>query len=135
MRSMMSLMNDFTSTISNPRPKSLARPMPNLSAPSMQSPLTLHDQRPRMSANLSHPAPPQDGLLTNVWPKSRMLFAIVSNMAKRGQLATPQEQGVLKDLILEEDQRLMKCYADYDALGDKDQLYLGFKKIAQDVLN
>ena len=29
----------------------------------------------------------------------------------------------------------MKCYADYEALGDKDQLYLGFKKIAHEVMN
>lgn len=52
-----------------------------------------------------------------------MLFAIVSNMAKNGQLASPEVQGVLKDLILEEDPRLMSAYAEYEALGDKERLY------------
>lgn len=30
-----------------------------------------------------------------------MLFAIVSNMAKRGELNNDEERGILKDLILE----------------------------------
>lgn len=90
MRSMMNLMNDFTSTINNPRPKSLARPIPS----TLQRPRSNHHSGSNMTVPV--PAPPQDpgvsnGLLTHVWPKSRMLFAIVSNMAKRGQLATPEE--------------------------------------------
>ena len=98
MRSMMSLMNDFaspertftmTNTVSNQRPKSLARPI----NPALQRPRSYNP----VGSNMTFPvaAPPQDGvstsLLTHVWPKSRMLFAIVSNMAKRGQLATPEE--------------------------------------------
>ena len=85
MRSMMSLMNEFTSSsVTHSRPRSLARTIPT----------TLH--RPSSNQVMRGPtlnvpvaAPPQDsgisnGLLTHVWPKSRMLFAIVSNMAKRG---------------------------------------------------
>ena len=87
MRSMMSLMNDFTSSaVKNPPSRSLARAMP----------ATMHHHRPssnqvisRQSMTVPIAAPSQDsgvsnGLLTHVWPKSRMLFAIVSNMAKRG---------------------------------------------------
>ena len=44
-----------------------------------------------------------------------MLFAIVSNMAKRGELGNDEERGILKDLILEQDKRLLKIYLDYEA--------------------
>ena len=74
--------------------------------------------------------PKEQSLTTHVWPKSRMLFAIVSNMAKNGHISSTDEQGVLKDLILEEDEGLMKCYSEYESLGDKERLYKGFKAIA-----
>jgi hypothetical protein len=45
-------------------------------------------------------------LTTHVWPKSRMLFAIVSKMSKEGML-NEQQRGVLKDLILDYDQRVI----------------------------
>ena len=41
-------------------------------------------------------------LTTHVWPKSRMLFAIVSKMSKEGML-NEQQRGVLKDMILDYD--------------------------------
>ena len=45
-------------------------------------------------------------LTTHVWPKSRMLFAVVSKMSKEGVLNAKQ-RGVLKDLILDYDSRLV----------------------------
>ena len=47
-------------------------------------------------------------LTTQVWPKSRMLFAVVSKMSKEG-LLSEQQRGTLKDLILDYDQRLLAC--------------------------
>ncbi len=44
----------------------------------------------------------QGMLTTQVWPKSRMLFAVVSKMSKEGLLNEAQ-RGVLKDLILDYD--------------------------------
>jgi hypothetical protein len=46
-------------------------------------------------------------LTTHVWPKSRMLFAVVSKMSKEGVLNNKQ-RGILKDLILEYDPRLIQ---------------------------
>lgn len=56
-------------------------------------------------SNRSHA---QGILTTHVWPKSRMLFAVVSKMSKEGVLNAKQ-RGVLKDLILEYDSRLVGC--------------------------
>lgn len=78
---------------------------------------------------------PDDNLTMHVWPKSRMLFAIVSNMTKKGILPNPEQAGVLKDLILEEDERLLNLYTEYEAQGDREKLYEGFKNIAVEVLN
>ena len=64
-------------------------------------------------------------LTGQVWPKSRMLFAVVSKMSKEGALNLKQ-RGVLKDLILDYDSRLIACLADYDKLGNKEKLYHGF---------
>ena len=61
-------------------------------------------------------------LTTHVWPKSRMLFAVVSKMSKEGVL-TPEQRGILKDLILEYDSRLVSYLKEYDRLGNKDRLY------------
>lgn len=69
-------------------------------------------------------------LTTHVWPKSRMLFAIVSKMSKEGVLANDQQRGVLKDLILENDSKLMDCLAEYESQGDRQKLYQGFISIA-----
>lgn len=44
----------------------------------------------------------QGMLTTQVWPKSRMLFAVVSKMQKEG-LLTEAQRGVLKDMILDYD--------------------------------
>jgi len=41
-------------------------------------------------------------ITAQVWPKSRMLLAVVSKMAKEGALDAAQ-RGALKDLILEYD--------------------------------
>ena len=80
------------------------------------------------------PVTQTDNLTMHVWPKSRMLFAIVSNMTKKGMLTSAEQGGVLKDLILEEDQRLLDLYAQYEAQGDRQKLYQGFKNIALEVL-
>jgi hypothetical protein len=42
-----------------------------------------------------------------------MLFAIVSKMSKEG-VVTEKERGSLKDLILEGDQGLLECLAQYE---------------------
>lgn len=68
-------------------------------------------------------------MTTHVWPKSRMLFAVVSKMSKEGVLNTKQ-RGVLKDLILEYDSRLLAQLQEYDRIGNKEKLYYGFLQIA-----
>ena len=77
-------------------------------------------------SNRSHA---QGILTTHVWPKSRMLFAVVSKMSKEGVLNAKQ-RGVLKDLILEYDSRLVQCLQEYDRVGNKDRLYYQFLQIA-----
>ena len=70
------------------------------------------------NSNRSH-----TGILTGqVWPKSRMLFAIVSKMSKEGVLNS-QQRGILKELILDYDSRLVQCLSEYDKYGNKDTLY------------
>lgn len=68
-------------------------------------------------------------LTTHVWPKSRMLFAIVSKMGKEGAL-TDYQRGQLKDLILENDNRLINCLALYEQEGDRNKLYASMREIA-----
>lgn len=68
-------------------------------------------------------------LTTHVWPKSRMLFSIVSKMSKEGALSDYQ-RGVLKDLILEYDQRLINCLTLYEQEGDRERLYASMREIA-----
>ena len=58
-----------------------------------------------------------------------MLFAVVSKMSKEGVLNTKQ-RGVLKDLILEYDSRLLAQLQEYDRLGNKEKLYYRFLQIA-----
>jgi hypothetical protein len=48
-----------------------------------------------------------------------MLFAIVSKMSKEGVLNQSQ-RGVLKELILDYDDRLIKCLSEYDRVGNKE---------------
>lgn len=64
-----------------------------------------------------------------MWPKSRMLFAVVSKMSKEGVLNTNQ-RGILKDMILEYDPRLVSVLQEYDRYGNKDRLYYQFLQIA-----
>ena len=68
-------------------------------------------------------------LTTQVWPKSRMLFAVVSKMSKEG-LLTETQRGVLKDLILDYDQRLLACLQEYETGGDREKLYYNFLQVA-----
>ena len=69
-------------------------------------------------------------LLTyHVWPKSRMLLAIVSRMLKEGLLSSHQK-GKLKDLILEEDARMLQCLQQYEMDGNRRLLYSSFLKLA-----
>jgi len=58
-----------------------------------------------------------------------MLFAIVSKMSKEGALNETQ-RGVLKDLILEQDGRIMSSLAIYEQEGDRDKLYSSMREIA-----
>jgi hypothetical protein len=51
-----------------------------------------------------------------------MLFAIVSKMSKEGVLNSKQ-RGILKELILDYDSRLVACLSEYDRAGNKDKLY------------
>lgn len=51
-----------------------------------------------------------------------MLFAIVSKMSKEG-VVTEDERGVLKDMILEHDTRLLQCLQSYEAEGNRNKLY------------
>ena len=76
--------------------------------------------------------PMSAGLTTHVWPKSRMLFAIVSKMSKEG-VVNDKQRGILKDLILEHDPRMLGCLANYEAQGDRDKLYGHFIEIANSV--
>ena len=58
-----------------------------------------------------------------------MLFAVVSKMSKEGVLNNNQ-RGILKDMILEYDSRLVSCLQEYDRVGNKDRLYYQFLQIA-----
>ena len=58
-----------------------------------------------------------------------MLFAIVSKMNKEGAL-NDYQRGILKDLILEHDNRLISCLALYEQGGDRDKLYSSMREIA-----
>lgn len=58
-----------------------------------------------------------------------MLFAVVSKMSKEGVLSNAQ-RGILKDMILEYDSRLVACLQEYDRVGNKDRLYSQFLQIA-----
>jgi len=58
-----------------------------------------------------------------------MLFAVVSKMSKEGVLNNNQ-RGILKDMILEYDSRLVSCLQEYDRVGNKDRLYRKFLQIA-----
>ena len=72
-------------------------------------------------------------LTTHVWPKSRMLFAIVSKMNKEGDIDELQ-RGILKDLILEHDPRIMNCLAQYEADGMRERLYSVMTEIANQTI-
>jgi hypothetical protein len=58
-----------------------------------------------------------------------MLFAIVSKMSKEGSL-NEYQRGVLKDLILEHDNRLSSSLAHYEESGDREKLYTSMCEIA-----
>ena len=58
-----------------------------------------------------------------------MLFAIVSKMNKEGDIDELQ-RGILKDLILEHDPRILNCLDQYEADGQRDKLYTVMTEIA-----
>jgi hypothetical protein len=68
-------------------------------------------------------------LTYHVWPKPRMLLAIVSRMLKEG-LLNPEQKGKLKDLILEGDAKMMQCLQQYEMDGNRRLLYSSFLKLA-----
>jgi hypothetical protein len=63
-----------------------------------------------------------------------MLFAIVSKMSKEG-VVNEMQRGILKDLILEHNPRMLGCLANYEAQGDRDALYNHFIDIANSVVD
>lgn len=50
-------------------------------------------------------------------------------MSKEGLLNEVQ-RGVLKDMILDYDQRLLQCLHEYEAGGDRERLYYNFLQFA-----
>ncbi|OMJ75932.1 hypothetical protein SteCoe_24828 [Stentor coeruleus] len=68
-------------------------------------------------------------LTYHVWPKPRMLLAIVSRMLKEG-LLNPEQKGKLKDLILEGDTKMMQYLQQYEMDGNRRLLYSSFLKLA-----
>ena len=69
-------------------------------------------------------------LLTNqVWPKSRMLFAIVSKMSKEG-IVNRTQRGKLKDLILDYDSRMLAFLHQCEIDGDRQKLYSNFVQLS-----
>ena len=50
-------------------------------------------------------------------------------MQKEG-LLNVRQRGVLKDLILDYDSRLIACLSEYDRNGSKDKLYYSFLQVA-----
>lgn len=74
---------------------------------------------------------PHSEVLTHaVWPKSRMLLAIISRMFKEGRLDN-SSKGRLKDLILDENPSLLSSLQAYETDGDRRKLYSSFVKLAQ----
>ena len=68
-------------------------------------------------------------LTTQVWPRSRLLFSVVSKMTKEG-LLNVQQRGTLKDLILEYDNALAGFLQEYELSGDREKLYYNFVQAA-----
>lgn len=60
-----------------------------------------------------------------MWPKIRMLLAIVSRMHKE-KVINLEQRGALKDLIIASDPRLHAVLNDYYIEGDKGNLYKAF---------
>lgn len=71
-------------------------------------------------------------LTTHVWPRSRMLLSIVSRMYKESTINQDQRTK-LKDLIIDEDMKLIQCLQTYEMDGDRRQLYSRFKELASEV--
>ena len=57
-------------------------------------------------------------LTTHVWPRSRMLLSIVSRMYKESTINQDQRTK-LKDLIIDEDMKLIQCLQTYEMDGDR----------------
>lgn len=73
--------------------------------------------------NIYFANPQNQDLLTNrVWPKTRILLAIVSRMHKEKVIDLDQ-RGRLKDLILDSDPRLHQALNDYYIDNNRTNLY------------
>lgn len=94
----------------------------NLGAPESRS--RLETIEPFLTYKNSYFSNPQtQDLLTNrVWPKTRILLAIVSNMHKEKAINLDQ-RGKLKDLILDSDPRLHAALNEYYIDGNRNLLY------------
>lgn len=108
---MMTFMNDFAQNFQTSFKEASSLRRPGSSSASQNRP----------ASSTSYKAA-QGTLTTHVWPKSRMLLAIVSKMSKEGVLDCEQ-RGILKDLILDYDPRVMRCLQEYETGGNRDKLY------------
>ena len=54
-------------------------------------------------------------------------------MNKEGDIDELQ-RGILKDLILEHDPRILRCLDEYDADGQREKLYAAMTKIANEAI-
>ena len=59
-----------------------------------------------------------------------MLFAIVSKMCKESYL-NEEQRGILKDMILDYDNRLLSCLQEYEVGGDREKLYYNLIHLAK----
>ena len=61
-----------------------------------------------------------------------MLLAIVSKMSKE-ELLNKEQRGVLKDLIIENDPRILNCLRQYELDGDRKNLYKNCLNLAASI--
>ena len=70
-------------------------------------------------------------LTKNVWPKSKTLLSIVSKMFSECYIDENQ-RGILKELIMDYDEKLMHILNEYEESGDSVRLYDCIIRLTQD---
>jgi hypothetical protein len=68
-------------------------------------------------------------LTKSVWPKSRTLLSIVSKMYMENYINESQ-RGLLKEFIMDHDERLLQILHDYEISGDSVKLYDCIKSLS-----